>query len=122
MAGTEKWCDCMFSARKYLWLAAILVAEAVLFAWKCNHFFNGDSLFFFSHEVGSWSDIGRVFSGPDHLWQYRPLTFVIFSFLLKPLFGTNPLGYNLFPLMVHAANTLVVFGIIRRLGLTERAA
>jgi hypothetical protein len=112
----------MFSARKYIWLAAILAAEVVLFAWKCNHFFNGDSLFFFSHEVGTWSDIARVFRAPDHLWQYRPLTFVIFSFLLKPLFGTNPLGYNLFPLVIHAVSTLVVFGILGRLGLTERAA
>jgi len=116
------WQDSMLSSRKYAWLAAILVAEAVLFLWKCNHFFNGDSLFFFSHQVGNWSDIWRVFRSPDHLWQYRPLTFVIFSFLLKPLFGTNPLGYNIFPFFVHAANTLLVFGILRRLGLAERAA
>jgi protein O-mannosyl-transferase len=112
----------MSSSRKYLWLAAILVAEAFLLIWKCNHFFNGDSLYFFSHQVGNWADIARVFRGPDHLWQYRPLTFVIFSFLLKPLFGTNPLGYNIFPLFIHAANTLIVFGILRRMGLTERAA
>ncbi len=122
MAGLEEWRNRMNSSRKYLWLAAILAAEVVLFVWKCNHFFNGDSLFFFSHEVSGWSDIGRVFSAKDHLWQYRPLTFVIFSFLLKPLFGTNPIGYNLFPLVVHAANTLLVFGILRRLGLAERAA
>jgi hypothetical protein len=112
----------MSSSRKYLWLGAIIAAEAILFLWKCNHFFNGDSLFFFSHQVGSWADIWRVFRGPDHLWQYRPLTFVLFSFLLKPLFGLNPLGYNLFPLFVHATNTLIVFGIFQRLGLTQRAA
>ena len=112
----------MSSSRTVRWLAAILVAEAFLFLWKCGHFFNGDSLFFFSHQVENWADIARVFSGPDHLWQYRPLTFVIFSFLLKPLFGINPLGYNIFPLFVHAANTLIVFGILRRIGLAERAA
>ncbi len=112
----------MSSSRKYFWLGAILGAEVVLFVWKCNHFFNGDSLFFFSHEVRNWADIWRVFSGPDNLWQYRPLTFVIFSFILKPLFGLNPLGYNLFPLVVHAANTMLVFGIFRKLGLTQRAA
>jgi hypothetical protein len=112
----------MSSARKYFWLGAILGAEVILFVWKCNHFFNGDSLFFFSHEVRNWMDIWRVFSGPDNLWQYRPLTFVIFSFFLKPLFGLNPLGYNLFPLVVHAANTLLVFGIFRKLEITQRAA
>jgi hypothetical protein len=112
----------MSDARRYLWLLGILVAEAVLFVWKCNHFFNGDSLYFFSHQVGSSADVWRVFKGPDQLWQYRPLTFLIFSFFLKPLFGLNPLGYNLFPLFVHAANTLIVFGILRSLRLAERAA
>jgi hypothetical protein len=114
--------ESMPSSRKYLWLSAILAAEAILFLWKCNHFFNGDSLYFFSHQMGNWADIRRVFSRPDDLWQYRPLTFIIFSFLLRPLFGLNPIGYNLFPLLVHAANTLLVFGIFRKLGLTQRAA
>jgi len=112
----------MSDARKYLWLLGILVAEAVLFGWKCHHFFNGDSLYFFSRQVGSSADVWRVFKGPDQLWQYRPLTFLIFSFFLKPLFGLNPLGYNIFPLFVHAANTLIVFGILRTLRLAERAA
>lgn len=112
----------MSSSRKFVWLGAILAAEGILFLWKCNHFFNGDSLFFFSHQVETWADIWKVFSGPDHLWQYRPLTFIIFSFLLKPLFGLNPLGYNLFPLLVHAVNTLIIFGIFRALGLAQRAA
>ncbi len=112
----------MSRSRRSFWLCAIIAVEALLFLWKCNHFFNGDSLFFFSHEIRSWTDIGRVFKGPDHLWQYRPLTFVIFSFFLKPLFGLNPLGYNIFPLLVHAANTLLIFGILGRLGATERAA
>jgi len=79
-----------------LWLAGILAAEAILFLWKFDHFFNGDSLFFFSHRIEGWGDIWRIFRGPDHLWQYRPLTFVIFSFFLHPLFGMDPLGYNLF--------------------------
>jgi len=105
-----------------LWLAGILAAEAILFLWKFDHFFNGDSLFFFSHRIEGWGDIWRIFRGPDHLWQYRPLTFVIFSFFLHPLFGMDPLGYNLFPLLVHGANTLVVFGIFRAMGLKERAA
>jgi hypothetical protein len=109
-------------SRRNLWLAGILAAEVLLFLWKCGHFFNGDSLFFFSHRLQGWGDIWRVFQSPDHLWQYRPLTFVIFSYLLNPLFGLNPLGYNIFPLLVHGANTLVVFGILRALGLTERAA
>jgi hypothetical protein len=112
----------MSSSRRWLWLSAIIAAEALLFVWKYNHFFNGDSLFFFSHRVESWADIWRVFKGPDNLWQYRPLTFVIFSFVLEPLFGINRLGYNLFPLLVHAGNTLIVFRILCTLGLADRAA
>jgi hypothetical protein len=111
----------MFRSRKYLWLFAIIGAGALLFLWKCHHFFNGDGLFFFSHQVGSWADIWRFFKGPDHLWQYRPLTFVIFSFFLKPLFGLDPLGYNIFPLLVHAGNTLILFGILRMLAATASA-
>jgi len=112
----------MTQAHRRLWLLAILVVEVGLFFWKYDHFFNGDSLFFFSHRLENWGDIGRVFKGPDHLYQYRPLTFVIFSFLLHPLFDLRPLGYNLFPLLVHGVNTPLVFGIMRALGLSDRAA
>ncbi len=112
----------MYCSRRNLWLAGILGAELLLFLWKCDHFFNGDSLFFFSHRIQNWGEIWRVFRGPDHLWQYRPLTFVIFSFFLNPLFGLSPIGYNIIPLLVHAVNTLLVFGILRTLGLSERAA
>jgi len=109
-------------SRKTLWLVAILAVEGLLFLWHRDHFFNGDSLFFFSHRLEGLTDVLRVFQGPDHLWQYRPLTFVIFTFILNPLFGLNPIGYNLFPIAVHALNTILVFGILRGLGLTERAA
>jgi hypothetical protein len=112
----------MLHSRRNLWLTGILVLEALLFVWKSDHFFNGDSLFFFSHRIENPSDIWHIFKGPDHLWQYRPLTYIIFSFLLNPVFGMHPLGYNLFPLIVHGANTLIVFGILRMLGLADRGA
>jgi hypothetical protein len=101
--------------RTFLWLAAIAASEVVLFVWNCNHFFEGDSLFYFSNRVGSWGDVWERFSGPDHLSQYRPLTFLIFSYLLYPAFGLEPLGYNIVPLAFHIANTLLVYGILRRL-------
>lgn len=109
-------------SRRWLWLAAIIAAEALLFLWKCSHFFNGDSLYFFSHKIDSWAGIWQAFRAPDDLWQYRPLTFVIFSYILRPLFGLSPLGYNIFPLFVHAGNTLILFSILRTLKLSERAA
>lgn len=112
----------MVHSRRNLWLSGILVLEVLLFVWKSGHFFNGDSLFFFSHRIENLSDIWRIFKGPDHLWQYRPLTYILFSFLLHPVFGRNILGYNLFPLIVHGANTLIVFGILRMLGLADRGA
>ena len=109
-------------SRTVVWLAAVAAVEAALFVWKSGHFFNGDSLFFFSHRLESWSDVVRVFSGPDHLWQYRPLTFVLFSFVLHPLFGLDPTGYNLVPLAVHFANTILVYGIVSELVSGRRAA
>jgi hypothetical protein len=110
----------MRCSRRTLWLAAILITEWLLFLWKYHHFFNGDSLYFFSHRLEGWADILRVFRRPDALWQYRPLTFVIFTYFLYPLFGLNPLGYNLFPLLVHGVNTLIVYQILRLLDLSER--
>ncbi len=90
-AGGDVWYMPMLRSRGNLWLAAILAAGVPLFLWKCGRFFNVDSLFYFFHRVESGSGIQRIFAGPDHLWQYRPLTFVIFSFLPNPLIGTNPL-------------------------------
>lgn len=114
--------EVMPSARLAVWaLAGLFAVEICLFTWNVDHFFNGDSLFFFSHRVHSWPEVWQKFKGPDHLWQYRPLTFVIFSFLLYPLFGLEPLGYNTFPLLLHMANTLLVYHLLRLL-LADRSA
>lgn len=103
-------------------IAALLLVEIALLIGKSDHFFNGDSLFFFSNRLDSLEDVWQKFKGPDHLWQYRPMTFVIFSFLLYPLFKAQSLAYNILPILAHLAATLLIYRILRLLGLGRTAA
>jgi hypothetical protein len=107
------------SAFRRQWvLAALLVLEAAVFVWHVKHFFNGDSLFYLSHRITSWSGAMKAFCSCDSRWQYRPLTYLVFSFVLFPLFGMNPVPYNLFGLGVHMLNTLLVYRVL--LGFSQR--
>jgi len=96
-------------------LFLILILEAVLFAPCFRVFYCGDSIYWFSRVLQDWSDIRDKFSAVDGLGQYRPITFLFYSFVVHPLAGLNLYRQHAFPLMFHALNTLLVFALGRRL-------
>ncbi len=96
----------------------ILVVTFIPFAGSLdNDFVNWDDGVYVKHNRRiqdlSWDSIQGIFSAPLSR-SYTPLTLVSFS-LDHAIWGLDPFGYHLTNLLLHLANTLLVFLLIRHL-------
>jgi len=96
-------------------LVLIVLLTIGFFCWNFAEFFTPDGVYYFGRRFDSVTKLVSAFSDLDNRGQYRPLGLVVFSFLLYPLLGTNPLGYHVLALLFHIANILLVYGIARAL-------
>lgn len=96
-------------------LILILGLEVLLFCWSFTAFFGSDSIFFFARRIVDPGQALASLSSVDDRGHYRPFTQLLFSYVLYPTFKLNHVGYHFVPLFFHFANTLLVFGILRRL-------
>jgi hypothetical protein len=94
-------------------LLLLIAAELWMFSGSFNKYFNLDSAFYVIHAPHSWDALRHVFLAPDAGKQYRPLT-LAFMALLVPIFRLDPRPYHWIPLLFHLANTLLVYGLARR--------
>ena len=71
--------------------------------------------------VTDWGQIPRIFQ--HHIWAfaggqtsnyYRPVQTLVYL-VLHSIFGFDPLAFHLFQVLIHAANTLLVYRLARRL-------
>src|SRR6059036_794010 len=108
------------SAQRWVrWLAPLLVALFTLAAFLPalqNQFVNWDDKDNFldnPHYRGlGWTHIRWMWT--THLGHYIPLTWMTLG-LDYLLWGMNPVGYHLTNLLLHAANAVVFFFVVRRL-------
>jgi hypothetical protein len=97
-----------------LFLLLLIGLELWIFSGSFNKYFNLDSAFYVIHCPHTWGELCRVFQAPDPGKQYRPLT-LAFMALVVPVFRLDPRPYHWIPLIFHLANTLLVYGLARRL-------
>ena len=97
---------------KAVGLATVVALHFVCFYWwvSDSYYFSGDALFYFSRRITSFAGLWSKFISLDELYQYRPLPYVVFSFVLYPLFGTNPGPYHLAAYLAASINILLVCG------------
>src|ERR1051325_10295545 len=102
------------SAQKLAGISVLLIFHFVCFYWWIagNYYFNGDELFYFSRQIGSFAELIHRFVSLDDLYQYRPLTFVVFTFILKPLFGTSVAPYHAFAYAMALVDTLLACALV----------
>jgi Dolichyl-phosphate-mannose-protein mannosyltransferase len=98
-----------------LGLGLLLVLEVALYSRSFSMFFCGDSLYYLSRRLASFADVIRIFTTVDHLEEYRPLPFILFSFVYYPLFKLDPFGYHFIPLLFHVLNTYLVFRLASKM-------
>ena len=97
-----------------LFLATFGVFSRVLLAdfvqWD-----DGISVYQNPHIQGlDWARLRWMFSDASYAMRYKPLTWLTYA-LIYQLGGLKPLGYHLANLLIHCCNTVLVFGVIRRL-------
>src|SRR4030095_1333192 len=110
------------SVKHALWLLAILCLEVAIYAPNFKKFFCGDSLFYLSRVLEDWVDVVAKFRSPDGLGQYRPLTYGLYSYVIYPTAGLDLFRNHLFPLLFHAANTVLTYFIARHIFARSRPA
>lgn len=61
----------------------------------------------------SWASLKWMFGDLTYQWRYQPLAWVTW-FSLFELQGLNPFGYHLINILLHLANTVLVFLVVRQ--------
>jgi tetratricopeptide (TPR) repeat protein len=61
-----------------------------------------------------WERVKWMFTDASHAMRYKPLTWLAYG-LIYQFCGLNPFGYHLVSLLLHCANAVLMFGVIRQL-------
>jgi tetratricopeptide (TPR) repeat protein len=61
-----------------------------------------------------WARLHWMFGDASYAMRYKPLTWLAYA-LIYQLGGLKPVGYHLANLLIHCGNTVLLFGVIRRL-------
>ncbi len=107
------------------WLGLIVLSVGVYlptlqydFVWDDHQFISGFRSF--DKAAGGWNDLKSAVLETGHL-TYRPL--FLFSLRLDwALWGSNPAGFHLTNLVLHALVTLVAFGFVKEWSGSDRPA
>jgi hypothetical protein len=102
-------------------LAGLAVLVVVCFLPLTGYFFSQDDyilMYKSTHETGD--QLALTFGSKPH--HFRPLTKIFYFLTMYRVFGLNPLPYHVVSLIVHLANSLLVFVLLRRFRLSVPAA
>ena len=102
-------------------MLALCALEVALFSRSFAAFFDGDAFYYFAHQVKDAAALKPLFSSLDRAKQYRPMTYLFFSFVQYPLLGFRAEWYSLFSTGIHLLNTVLVFLLLRRLTRSDLA-
>ena len=102
-------------------LAAIVLLTLICFYPLAGYFFaQDDFILLFKSSEGTSRAIAEQFGQAPG--QFRPLTKVFYFIATWNLFGLNALPYHIISFIIHIANTLLVYTLLRRLKVGEAAA
>lgn len=113
------------SWRPYLWTAVLVI---LAYGWSVDYgytYFDDDSLILKSqHRLEDASNIEKAFDGNYNQGEtlfYRPL--LLTSFIMNyRISGIRPWGYHLFNLILHLAVCVLLFELLKRVGLSLNGA
>jgi tetratricopeptide (TPR) repeat protein len=128
LPGSAGIADAARGARRLQWterarpllLAAVIVATTVLAYLPClgNGFIWDDDFYVTGNpHLRSWGGLAAIWTQPAASPQYYPLVFTTF-WIEHHLWGLHPLGYHLVNVLLHAASAVVLWRLLRHLGVT----
>ena len=106
------------SLRRSGWACGLFLVAAVLVAygpaWGAGFIWQDDLYLTRNPLLGAPDALRRIWFSFDSPAQYFPLSYTAF-YLERAVWGLNPGGYHLVNLLLHAANTLLVWRVLARL-------
>ena len=112
------------SGRTWIWAAtglALLAIVAHVRALGGGWLWDDDANVTACAPVLAWDGLSRIWFDPAAIQQYYPLIHSTF-WLEHKLWGLNPIGFHAVNVALHALNTLLLWRVLRRLGLPAVAA
>jgi tetratricopeptide (TPR) repeat protein len=100
-----------------LLLGALLVAAIILAyqpAWTAGFIWDDDDYVTHNPLLSAPDGLHRIWFSTDSPSQYFPLTYTTFR-LQYSLWGLNPAGYHWFNILLHAANSLLLWRLLHQL-------
>ena len=98
------------------------VLEYLIFFRDRDHFFQADTIHWFSYRLTSITDFLLGFLGRDESGWYRPLTQPAIQSLFFPSFGLDPAPYRLVLFLPFFLTTIAVFVLVHRISGRRLAA
>lgn len=99
--------------------AFLLIAACVSVAWypalDNGYIWDDDEYVTQNQTLRSGEGLRQIWLQPDANWQYYPLVFTTF-WLEYHLWGVDPFGYHLVNVLLHGAAAVLLFILLRRLG------
>src|SRR5580765_1468468 len=112
------------SRRAWIWAATGLVLLAILAhvrALAGGWLWDDDANITACAPVLAWDGLSRIWFDPQAIQQYYPLIHSTF-WLEHKLWGLNPVGFHAVNVLLHALNAVLLWRVLRRLGLPAVAA
>jgi len=108
------------AGRHLIHIAIIAAIAFAVFSPVLNYFFAQDDFRLLeANQVDSWRDL---LAYSEELLFYRPVTARLFWFLARGVFGLNPSGYHVINLLLHIANSALLYLAIYRVARREVVA
>jgi tetratricopeptide (TPR) repeat protein len=106
------------SSRNRAWLLGLLLVAATLLAyqpaWQAGFIWDDDEYVTNNPLLTAPDGLKRIWFSLDSPSQYFPLTYTVFR-IEHLLWGFNPAGFHWVNILLHAANALLVWRVLRRL-------
>jgi hypothetical protein len=109
------------NARDALALTTIALLAAGVFARSADLYFLSDDFVLLKHAKTFWTAFPGIFVTPGGDGFYRPLTYLSMA-LSAPWADSNPTAWHAIGILIHAANSILVFLLARVLGLSRLPA
>jgi tetratricopeptide (TPR) repeat protein len=101
------------------WLCGLLIVVLAMLAygpvWRAGFIWDDDRYVTENPLLTASDGLWRIWFSRDSPSQYFPLTYTTF-YLERGLWGLDPTGYHVVNLLLHAANALLVWRVLARLG------
>ena len=106
------------SSRNRAWLLGLLLVAATLLAyqpaWQAGFIWDDDEYVTNNPLLTAPDGLKRIWFSLDSPSQYFPLTYTVFR-IERSLWGFNPAGFHWVNILLHAANALLVWRLLRQL-------